>query len=134
MGYRNMVPVPARLRPIPSEVHVNVYNTTYRTGLAKVVARELKARGFNIKEVSNDPQRTLQMGTAIIRYGDQGDLAAALLKEHVPGSRLVRDARSDATVDLVLGNAYTSLTAPTKLPPIPPRPKPQIPTLVRPCQ
>ncbi len=58
MGYADMVPVPARLRPIPSEVGVNVYNTTYRTGPAKVVARDLKARGFDIKDVSNGPQRT----------------------------------------------------------------------------
>ena len=28
--------LPERLKPIPSEVAVNVYNTTYKTGLAKV--------------------------------------------------------------------------------------------------
>ncbi len=50
------------------------------------------------------------MGTAIIRYGDKGDLAPALLKEHVPGAQLVKDTRSSATVDLVLGNAYSALT------------------------
>jgi hypothetical protein len=133
MGYKTMVPVPARLRPVPSEVQVNVYNTTYRTGLARTVAAQLKVRGFAIKDVSNDPQRTLQLGTAIIRYGDSGDLAAALLGQHVPGARLVKDTRAGAAVDLVLGNAYTSLTPLAKVPPIPPRPKPQTPTVTRPC-
>ena len=45
-----MVPIPARLKPIPSEVSVNVYNTTYKTGLAKVVADQLKARVVAIAE------------------------------------------------------------------------------------
>ena len=52
----------------------------------------------------------MQMGTAVIRYGEEGDLAAALLKGHVPGAQLVKDDRLDATLDLVIGNAYTALT------------------------
>jgi hypothetical protein len=134
IGYTSMVPIPARLKPIPSEVSVNVYNTTYKTGLAKVVADQLKARGFKVKDVSNDPQRTLQMGTAIIRYGDEGDLAAALLQEHVPGAQLVKDGRAGRGVDLVLGNAYAALTDPANVPPLPPRTKPVTPTVARPCQ
>ena len=97
LGYKGMVPIPARLKPIPSEVKVNVYNTTYKTGLAKTVADAVAARGFKVKEVSNDPLRTMQLGTAVIRYGEDGDLAAALLQGHVPGAQLVKDNRLGAT-------------------------------------
>jgi hypothetical protein len=134
LAYTVMVPIPPRLKPIPSEVTVNVYNTTYKTGLAKVVADQLKARSFKVKDVANDPQRTLQMGTAIIRYGEEGDLAAALLKGHVPGAQLVKDTRAGSTVDLVIGNAYTDLVPLADVPPLPERPRQEVPTVARPCQ
>jgi hypothetical protein len=134
LAYTDMVPIPARLKPIPSEVSVNVYNTTYKTGLAKTVADQLATRGFRIKEVSNDPQRTLQLGTAIIRYGEEGDLAATLLKGHIPGAQLVKDSRAGAGVDLVLGNAYTALVPLAQVPPLPERPKQEVPTVARPCE
>jgi hypothetical protein len=134
LAYQQMVPIPPRLKPIPSEVTVNVYNTTYKTGLAKVVADQLKARGFKTKDVSNDPLRTLQMGTAIIRYGEEGDLAAALLKGHVPRAQLVKDTRAGATVDLVIGNAYTDLVPLADVPPLPERQKQEVPTVARPCE
>ena len=45
----------------------------------------------------------MQLGTAVIRYGEEGDLAAALLKQHVPGAELQLDSRQGAGVDLVIG-------------------------------
>jgi hypothetical protein len=134
LGYTQMVPIPARLKPIPSEVKVNVYNTTYKTGLAKTVADAIAARGFKVKDVSNDPQRTMQMGTAVIRYGEEGDLAAALLQGHVPGSQLVKDDRLGAGLDLVIGNAFTELTPVADVPPLPARPVQAVPTVARPCR
>ena len=133
LGYKGLVPLPPRLKPIPSEVPVNVYNTTYKTGLAKVVANELKGRGFKVKDVSNDPLRTMQLGTAVIRYGELGDLNAALLAEHVPGAELVKDARTDPSVDLVIGNKYEALVPSAEVPPLPPRPRAVTPTVARPC-
>jgi hypothetical protein len=135
LGYKaqDMAPIPPRLKPIPREVSVNVYNTTYRTGLAKVVADDLKGRGFKVKDVSNDPLRTMQMGTAVIRYGEQGDLAAALLKGYVPDAELLKVDRADATVDLVIGNGFTSLVPQADVPPLPERPKQEVPTVARPC-
>jgi hypothetical protein len=134
LGYQQMVAIPARLKPIPSEVKVNVYNTTYKTGLAKTVADAVAARGFKVKDVSNDPLRTLQMGTAVIRYGEEGDLAATLLQGHVPGAQLVKDDRLGAVVDLVIGNAFTELTPTADVPPLPPRPTQAVPTVARPCK
>jgi hypothetical protein len=133
LGYKEMVPVPPRLAPIPSEVTVNVYNTTWKTGFAKTVADQVKARGFKVKDVANDPLRTMQLGTAVIRYGEQGDLNAALLKGHVPEAELVKDARTDASVDLVIGNKFETLVPEADVPPLPPRPKPVTPTVARPC-
>ncbi len=133
LGYQELVPVPPRLKPIPSEVTVNVYNTTYKTGLAKVVADALRGRSFKIKEVANDPLKTMQMGTALIRYGEEGDLAAQLLQGHLPGAQLLKDTRAGATVDLVIGNSYTALVPTAEVPPLPPRPKQEVPTVARPC-
>ena len=135
LGYtgHELAPIPERLKPIPREVTVNVYNTTYKTGLAKTVADDLLGRGFKVKDVSNDPLRTMQMGTAVIRYGEQGDLAAALLKGYVPDAQLVRDNRAGASVDLVIGNAFTSLVPQSQVPPLPARPKQEVPTVARPC-
>ncbi|HEV7194909.1 MAG TPA: LytR family transcriptional regulator, partial [Pedococcus sp.] len=67
-------------------------------------------------------------------YGDEGDLAAALLQEHVPRAQLVKDSRAGTGVDLVIGNAYTALTDPANVPPLAPRAKPVAPTVARPCQ
>jgi len=133
LGFKDLVPLSARLKPIPSEVAVNVYNTTYKTGLAKTVADQVAGRGFKVKDVSNDPLRTMQLGTAVIRYGEDGDLAAALLKQHVPGAQLVKDDRRGATLDLVIGNAYTGLVPVADVPPLPARPKLPTPTVARPC-
>ena len=86
LGYKDLVPLPPRFDPLPSEITMNVYNTTFRTGLASVVANQLKGRGFKVKDVSNDPLKTLQMGTALIRYGEEGDLAAKIVAQHIPGA------------------------------------------------
>ncbi|GAA2735549.1 hypothetical protein GCM10009867_18070 [Pedococcus aerophilus] len=134
IGYQDLVAMPERLKPIPSEVSVNVYNTTYKTGLAKVVADDVKARGFKIKDVSNDPLQTMQLGTAVIRYGEDGDLAAALLKQHVPGAELLKIDRKGTRLDLVIGNAYTELVPEADVPPLPERPKDVVPTVSRPCK
>ena len=133
LGYQQMVPIPERLKPIPSEVKVNIYNTTYKTGLAKTVADAVTARGFKVKDVSNDPLRTMQLGTAVIRYGEEGDLAATLLQGHVPGAQLLEDDRLGTGIDLVIGNAFTELTPIADVPPLPARPTQAVPTVARPC-
>lgn len=134
LGYTDMVPIPPRLQPIPSEISVNVYNTTYKTGLAQKVADQLKARRFKVKEVSNDPLKTLQMGTALIRYGEEGDLAAKVLQQHVPDATLKKmDDMTGTTVDLVIGNAFEALVPESEVPAPPPRPAAVTPTVARPC-
>jgi hypothetical protein len=133
LGYQKMVPLPPRFDPLPSEITMNVYNTTFRTGLASVVAKQLKTRGFKIKDVSNDPQKTLQMGTALIRYGEEGDLAAKIVAQHIPRATLSKDGRAGTSVDVVIGNAYTALVPKADVPAPAPRPKKEAATVARPC-
>jgi len=133
LGYKDLVPLPPRFDPLPSEITMNVYNTTFRTGLASVVANQLKGRGFKVKDVSNDPLKTLQMGTALIRYGEEGDLAAKIVAQHIPGATLRKDTRAGTGVDVVIGNAYTALVPVALVPAPAPRPKKETATVARPC-
>ena len=97
----------------PSQVTVNVYNATSRTGLATSVGRSVKARGFVLGTVANDTSKKQITGTAEIRFGSAGERAAALVQTLVAGSTLVKDTRADASVDLVLGAGYNELATAT---------------------
>jgi hypothetical protein len=96
-------PTPAR------NVKMNVYNTTFRTGLASTTAKSLAARGFRIDKVGNDPHPKILSVSGQIVYGDDGENAARRVALQVAGAKMVNDHRSGATVDLILGNGYTGL-------------------------
>lgn len=107
----------------PSQVTVNVYNATSRSGLAASVGRLVSARGFVLGTVANDPLRRSIPGSAEIRHGTAGERAAKLVQTLVTGATLVKDTRADASVDLVLGTAYKDLVTATgtaSLPTAPP--------------
>jgi len=93
----------------PSQVKVNVYNATNRNGLARKVAAELRLRGFSVADVANDQLHRAVKLSAEIRYGAKGKAGAQLVSTEVSGSKLVADKRKDASVDLVLGGAYSQL-------------------------
>ncbi len=97
----------------PSQVTVNVYNATTRSGLAGTVGKTVKGRGFVVGTVANDPLKKSVPGTAEVRYGAAGERAAKLVQTLVAGATLVKDARADASVDLVLGTAYKEIVTPT---------------------
>lgn len=97
-----------------SQVTLNVYNATGRAGLARTTADELRKRGFKIATVTNDPLEKKVTGTSEVRYGATGARAARLVAVQVKGARLVRDSRSDGSVDIVIGNRFTALAAPVK--------------------
>ncbi|WP_068402380.1 LytR C-terminal domain-containing protein [Kribbia dieselivorans] len=127
---RKEAPKPA---PAPSQIKVNVYNTTYKEGLAKQIAGQLEKRRFKIGEVSQDPQLAWYADdTAVIRFGPDGEERAKRLQEHVPGVRLMRDDRSGATLDLVLGAKFTALTPASKIPEVKPFVR-KAETIERPC-
>jgi hypothetical protein len=94
-----------------SQVTVNVYNATNRAGLAASTAKDVKARGFTIGNVANDPLKKSVGGAGELRYGPNGQAGAALLSPMIPGVNFILDTRADATVDFVIGNGFTQLGA-----------------------
>lgn len=103
---------PKGAAPQPSEITVNVYNATDRDGLAGKTATEVRGRGFEVATVTNDPLQRTVPGPAEVRYGKAGAAKAKVVLGLVKGAKPVRDARSDASVDLVLGEKFTALVKP----------------------
>jgi hypothetical protein len=105
----------AQHRPQPKQVIVNVYNATHRQGLARSTAGQLHTFGFHIHSVANDPQHRTIKGVAEIRGGPAATRQIALLKTYVKGATVRRDRRHSATVDLVLGQRFSSLYNPVPI-------------------
>ncbi|MDP4675380.1 MAG: LytR C-terminal domain-containing protein [Candidatus Nanopelagicales bacterium] len=97
--------------PNPSSVTTNIFNGTDRAGLAATTAEDLQTRGFIIGTIDNDPLGRAVSATAEIRHGPAGLAAAQLMTYYVPGAVLVDDARTDATIDTVLGQAFTTVAS-----------------------
>jgi len=93
------------------QVTVNVYNATNRAGLAAATAKDVKARGFVVGQVANDPLKKTLQGAGELRYGPNGQAGAALVSPMIPGVNFILDTRADATVDFVIGTAFTTLGA-----------------------
>ncbi|NYE00649.1 hypothetical protein BJY21_001833 [Kineosphaera limosa] len=132
--FPGLVEVPPPPPPLPQEVTVNVYNTTFRSGLATDVSNQLTDRGFVTGKYGNDPDNGfLPDDVAVIRYGEDGAEGARLVAQHVPGARLQQVPRVSKSVDVVLGNRFEQLTD-TALVPTPPPVEPAPPeTVTRPC-
>ncbi|HET9380437.1 MAG TPA: LytR C-terminal domain-containing protein [Streptomyces sp.] len=100
--------------PAPGKIKVNVLNATTRSGLAKKTADELKKRGFRIGEIGNATKEYDKKvkGTGLLLG------PAAALKTSLPvlGTQLAtaesrtEPARKSTEVDLIIGDAFTSLT------------------------
>lgn len=133
--YSGLVPLPAAEPPRPEQIHVNVYNTTWREGLASGAGRDLVARGFKVATTGNDPTGAfLPEDVALIRFGPDGEPAAKVLQHQVSGVRLEKDdQREGSTVDLLLGNRFESLAPESAIPPVPPKKPTVTPTVTRPC-
>ncbi|WP_115789455.1 LytR C-terminal domain-containing protein [Arthrobacter silvisoli] len=93
-----------------SKVTVHVYNATGRTGLAKSIADQLKARGYKVGKVDN--AQTRYSGSAQVISGSAGQAAAFNIQRNVAGTDYYRDDRSDASVDLVLAPGFKELVKP----------------------
>lgn len=107
--------VPGVALPKPGTVTSNVYNATNRAGLAKRTAADLGSRGFKIARIANDPLGRSITGVAEIRYGTAGLSNAQLMKYYIAGAVLVQDARTDATIDVVLGAKFKTVTPQAKV-------------------
>jgi LytR cell envelope-related transcriptional attenuator len=95
----------------PKTVTVRVYNATEKSGLARTVSTQLKARKFKVIAASNDPLADTRKvdGNAEIRYGPKGEQQALLLSFWFPGAKLTADNRKDAIVDVAVGPTYRTI-------------------------
>ena len=95
---------------VPSKITVNVFNSTTRAGLAKSASEELRAQGYAIGQVANDPQKKQVAGPAEVRFGPAGKARADLVLTSIgEGAVAVPDERADASVDVALGQAFVKM-------------------------
>jgi hypothetical protein len=93
-----------------NKVNVNVFNAAGKEGLAKNVADQLKARGYNVGSVGNNT--TSYNGAAIVVSGSSGQAAAFNIQRNIAGTDYFRDQRTDASVDIILAPGFSALVAP----------------------
>jgi hypothetical protein len=109
----------AKTKPLnPRTIKVNVYNATSRAGLAASTAAAMRKRQFAVAKVANDPAKAKVSGVGIVRHGAKASAAAALVAAQLPGAKLVRDKRTSAVVDLVVGQKFKALGPAVKTPPV----------------
>jgi len=98
---------PAKL----ADVKVRVLNASGQGGQAADVAGSLRGLGFGQPSAANDP---LYLNTKLvcqgqIRFGRDGQAAAAAVWLVAPCVELYQDGRADDTVDLALGTEFKTL-------------------------
>ena len=94
--------------PKKNSFTVNVYNASQRVGMAGITAEILGVRGFKVGEVGNYDEREISI-TAEIHYGKKGRNAAALIAAYINNAKLVMDDRTDATVDVLVGQGFDEI-------------------------
>lgn len=97
----------------PGDVRVTVLNGAGQRGQAQLAAVELGEVGIGeAAPPDNDPRYPAQDLGCVgqIRFGPQGQAAARTLSVVVPCAELVRDDRTDGTVDLALGSDFRDIT------------------------
>ena len=102
---------PADALPAPfSEITANVYNATDQNGLAARTASGLAQYGVVISQESNYGGSF--DGVASVVSGPRGLQAAYTVAAIIPGATVQLDGRDDATVDVVLGGAFSEVPPP----------------------
>jgi hypothetical protein len=98
--------------PTRSSFGLQVLNGSGRSGLATTAARSFTSQGFHVTTVGNAPERLWHDHPAVIWFGPDGAGAARIVAAQIPGSRLVEDVRTGTGVQVVLGTAFQTPTAP----------------------
>ena len=93
----------------PGTVQFNITNAAGMSGLAARTAMSLSRYGFTAAVTDSAP--VVQAG-AVVRYAAADLAAAQTLASAVPGATLQLSTDQANRVDLVLGSAYTGVTAP----------------------
>ena len=93
----------------PASVQVRVLNAGGQRGQANLVAAQLGDLGFGeAAPPANDPfypDENLEC-TAQLRFGSAGEAAASTLALVLPCAEMVRDGRTESTVDVAVGTAF----------------------------
>jgi hypothetical protein len=109
VGYHDLDQLP----PLPpNDVPVRVLNASSLRGAASLMSAELTDLGFQqAAPAADDPLYPLGNMNCVgqIRFGAQGAAAARTLSLLVPCAQLVRDNRSDQTVDFAVGTNFNGL-------------------------
>lgn len=93
-----------------NQVRVTVFNAPGgRVGLAAATSSTLQNRGFQTGAAGND--RAEFAGVANVRAADPRLPSVALVMGQVPGATFEKVAKSDPSVDLVLGPRFRGLAA-----------------------
>jgi LytR cell envelope-related transcriptional attenuator len=93
--------------PAPTEVTVQVLNSTSRAGIASKARTTLIGLGFKSpRPATNDGPRVRVRGVAEIRYAPAEAKAAKLLSLYFPGAALVANPKPSTTVVVSLGDKY----------------------------
>jgi hypothetical protein len=93
--------------PPAAAVKLRIFNATDITGLATTAKTQLQQAGF--KTITTGNASDAVDATAEVRYGPAGVGAAYLVRAHVKNSTATPDDRKDDSVDLILGNDYTTV-------------------------
>ncbi len=108
-------PSPSAALPGPDRITVNVLNATTKSGLAKKTADELKKRGFKIGDVGNAAEEYDKKvkGTGVL-LGPASSLKTSLPvlgAQLADAERRTEASRKGVEIDLIIGDAFTRLTA-----------------------
>ncbi|SDQ08008.1 envelope integrity protein Cei [Actinopolyspora saharensis] len=98
----------------PQDVSVRVLNANGKVNQATLVSEELSNLGFGRGGSPGNDSVYTEMNLkchAQIRYGEAGARAARTLSLIAPCAQLVRDQRSDASIDLALGSEFDGVKA-----------------------
>ncbi|MFP5369600.1 MAG: LCP family protein, partial [Actinomycetes bacterium] len=102
-------PVPAgegALTVPPAQVTVDVLNGTGTTGLAATVADSLRAEGFGVGSVGNEPGT---VNESVVRHGPNVGEQARTVAAAVPGAVLQPSDAIGDTVQLVIGPGFAGV-------------------------
>jgi len=87
------------------QVYVNVYNGGSTQGLAAKLQTQLKGKGFNVPKIGNYADTVL--ATTIVGGTDNAP-EVLLVAGFFPDADIVADGRLDHTVDVLVGDSFTT--------------------------
>ncbi|MCM4080851.1 LytR C-terminal domain-containing protein [Paractinoplanes hotanensis] len=96
----------------PADVRLRVVDGGAAAGRLEAVVSDLRARAFTVSTGAASPA-----GTTTLRYGPASVGAAALMRAELHGDVAMRfdPARSDDTIDVILGPSFDRLATPTEV-------------------